>query len=211
MDEIHSELAEIDENLVRAELHYMDRAELLKRRQEIYEELHPAATAEEKRKAGLKQFNRDETVSSRTGAGNTFVSDTSKKTGLSERAVQQDLQLAKNLDEGAKEQIKKKKISKGDALKVAREQKENQQKAIKDLTEKPKTAQKPPAISTDALPQDFSIDEFIEKFNSKLKIKNIRIAKESSSSIIIWAEEQTLKNIIGSLGVIFAGIEEKKC
>ena len=48
------------------------------------------------------------------------------------------------------------------------------------------------------------IDEFIEKFNSKLKIKNIRIAKESSSSIIIWAEEeQTLKNIIGSLGVIF--------
>ena len=240
MDDIHSELAEIDENLIRAELHYLDRAEMLKRRQEIYEELHPAAKAEEKRKVGLKQFNRGETVSPRTDAGNTFVSDTSKKTGLSERAVQQDLQLAKNLDKGVKEQIKKKKISKGDALKIAREKKENQQKAVKDLTEKLKTEpQKTPSISTDALPPDFDkdkvreqlagplskkafdeafksgpeaiagIDEFIEKFNSKPKIRNLRVTKFDDSSIIIFAEEQTLKDVIGSLGVVFAGPEEK--
>ena len=260
MDDAHSELAEIDENLVRAELHYLDRAEMLKRRREIYEELHPAFAKSEKVKKNLKQFRptENETVSFSDGdskdkaltgikSGDNFVSDTAKKTGLSERAVQQDLQLAKNLDEGAKKQIKNKKISKGDALKVAREKKENQQKAIKDLTEKPKMEpQKTPVISTDALPPDFdkdrvreqlagplskkafdevfksgpesqeqeidksSLDKMIEEFNSAPKIRNIRIAKDKSS-IIIWAEEQTLKNIIGSLGVVFAGPEEKKC
>ncbi len=243
MDDAHSELAEMDENLMRAELHYLDRAEMLKRRQEIYEELHPNFAKSEKVKRNLKQFRptENETVSFSDGGSNdkaltgvkndeNFVSDTAKKTGLSERAVQQDLQLAKNLDKGVKEQIKKKKISKGDALKIAREKKGDQQKAIKDLTEKPKTEpQTPPVISTDALPPDFDkdrvreqlaaplskkvfdevfkngtesgIDEFIEKFNSKPKIKNIRVTKFDKSSIIIWAEEeQTLKNIIGSLG-----------
>ncbi len=245
MDDIHSELAEIDENLIRAELHYLDRAEMLKRRQEIYEKLHPDSAKAEKVKKNLRQFHTEnETVSFSDGGSNdkglkgekndeNFVSDTAKKTGLSERAVQQDLQLAKNLDEGAKKQIKKKKISKGDALKIAREKKEEQQKAIEGLTEKPKTAQKPPVISTDALPPDFDkdrvreqlagplskkafdevfksgIDEFIEKFNSKPKIRNIRVTKFDKSSIIIWAEEQTLKDIMGSLGVVFAGPEEK--
>ena len=149
MDNIHSELAEIDENLVRAELHYLDRAEMLKRRQEIYEKLHPDFAKSEKVKKNLKQFRstENETVSFSDKGSNdaglngekndgNFVSDTAKKTGLSERSVQQDLQLAKNLDEGVKKQIKDKKISKGDALKIAREKKENQKKAIKDLTEK---------------------------------------------------------------------------
>ena len=59
------------------------------------------AKAEEKRKIGLNVSG--ETVSSLTDAGNTFVSDTSKKTGLSDRTIQQDLQLSKNLDSGVKD------------------------------------------------------------------------------------------------------------
>ena len=175
MDDIHSELAEIDENLIRTELHYLDRAELLKRRQEIYEGLYPEATKSEKVKKNLKQFNTEnDTVSFSDGSSNdmvldgekneenldsaetSFVSDTAKKTGLSERTVQRDLRLAKNLDEEAKKQIKKEKISKGDALKVAREKKADQQKAIKNyfknLSEKPKPKTGGKNINDDAIP-----------------------------------------------------------
>ena len=50
-----------------------------------------------------------------------------------------------------------------------------------------------------------SIDEFIELFNKVERTKHIRIGTigNDKSSIIIWADEQTLKNIIGSLQVIF--------
>ena len=136
LDNIHSELAEIDENLVRAELHYLDRAEMLKRRQEIYEELHPEAKAEEKRKIGLNVSA--ETVSALKNTPDTFTVETAKKLNLSERAIRQDLQIAKNLDDGVKKQIKEKKISKGEALEIARLKKDDQQKAIDERTKKPK-------------------------------------------------------------------------
>ena len=72
---------------------------MLKRRQEIYEELYPEAKAEEKRKIGLKNQNpRADTVSARETE--SFSADTAKKTGLSDRMIRQDLQLSKNLDSG---------------------------------------------------------------------------------------------------------------
>ena len=200
MDDIHSELAEIDENLVRAELHYLDRAEMLKRRQEIYEKLHPDFTKSEKVKKNLKQFNptENETVSFSDKSSNeeglkgekndeNFVSDTAKKTGLSERTVQQDLQLAKNLNEGVKKQIKDKKISKGDALKIAREKKENQQKTVKSITEKPKTET-----------QTADLDKLIQEFNSATSA--IRLKNIGGNAFSIWAvKEETLKDIIYEL------------
>ena len=66
-----------------------------------------------------------------------FTIDTAKKTNLSERTVRQDLQLAKALDEDVKKEIKDKKISKGEALRIARLKKEEQQKAVEERTEKP--------------------------------------------------------------------------
>jgi ParB/RepB/Spo0J family partition protein len=212
MDDIHSELAEIDENLIRVELHYLDRAEMLKRRQEIYEKLHPESSKFEKVKKNLKPFRTEnETVSFSDGGSNdkaltgvkndeNFVSDTAKKTGLSERAVQQDLQLAKNLGEGAKKQIKKKKISKGDALKIAREKKEDQQKAINSLTENP---YQPPENKVQE-PATPNLNALIGEFNSA-SFDAVRIRNIGAQAISIWAAEpETLFDIV-------AGLKKKYC
>ncbi len=48
-NELHTELAEIDENLIRAELYYVDKGDLLYRRKAIYETLYPESKARFKR------------------------------------------------------------------------------------------------------------------------------------------------------------------
>jgi ParB family chromosome partitioning protein len=111
--DLEIELIEIDENLIRNELHYSERADLLLRRKEIYEELYP----ETKREATLKQ-NRNEIISERTKP--SFVKDTAEKTGQSERTVEMEIQIAKNLDSEEKRIIKDQDINKTEAIKLAR-------------------------------------------------------------------------------------------
>lgn len=82
-DDLHAELAMIDENLFRADLSPSERARQTARRKEIYEALHP------------------ETVNGATGGGHDqlrqvgeaaprFTFDTANATGKSERVVQRD-------------------------------------------------------------------------------------------------------------------------
>ena len=99
---------------------------MLKRRQEIYEELYPLAKAEEKRKRKPSNDAEfcDDTVSAQNDEPVSFTVDTAKKTGLSDRTIQQDLQLSKNLDSGVKDDIKELDISKQDAICLSRLDKE---------------------------------------------------------------------------------------
>jgi hypothetical protein len=86
VDDLHAELAMIDENLCRAELSPADRAKQTARRKSIYEELHP----ETKREATLKRG--DEAPSRQVGETGVdrFTADTAATSGRSERAVQRD-------------------------------------------------------------------------------------------------------------------------
>ena len=108
---LQAELAEIDENLIRNELHYTERSDQLLRRKEIYEALHP----ETKREATLKQ-NRSDIMSERTAP--SFAADTAEKTGVSERTVEREIRIAKNLTPKVKAVIREADIPKADALKV---------------------------------------------------------------------------------------------
>jgi ParB family chromosome partitioning protein len=86
------ELAEIDENLVRNELHYIDRASHLNRRKEIYEEMHP-----ETRKGAVNQYTKELLSEINSDSKNSFVKDTAEKLNVSERKVEQEIQIAKNI------------------------------------------------------------------------------------------------------------------
>ncbi|MHA6687026.1 ParB/RepB/Spo0J family partition protein [Mesorhizobium sp. A556] len=98
-DDLHAELAMIDENLCRAELSPVDRTKQTARRKAIYEELHP----ETKRESTLK---RGDELPSRqvgeTGPVDRFTAETAAATGRSERAVQRDAERGeKVIDEAA--------------------------------------------------------------------------------------------------------------
>lgn len=77
-DELHAELAMIDENLCRAELTPSDRAKHTARRKEIYEELHPETRHGGDRKSQTVRLENE----------GRFTADTAAATGVSERLVQ---------------------------------------------------------------------------------------------------------------------------
>lgn len=96
---LEAELIELDENLERIELTVLERGEHLLRRKEIYEQLHPQTKqgGAPGKKGGGKQA-KDATVAS-------FAEDTSKKTGLSIRTIQDDGKIAR-LSDGVKKVIR---------------------------------------------------------------------------------------------------------
>jgi N6-adenosine-specific RNA methylase IME4 len=125
-DDLHLELAEIDENLVRNELHYIDRADILLRRKSIYETLYPQT------KRGAMNQHRKKVLTAESAVSKTsFATDTSIKTGVAERTIRVEVQLAQDLIPEVKEIIRTVEIPKHDAIKIARLESE-QQKAVAD-------------------------------------------------------------------------------
>lgn len=78
-DDLHAELAMIDENLCRAELSPSDRASQTARRKAIYIELHPETAIGTNQHSSLRQVGEP---------SERFTADTAKATGQSERTVQ---------------------------------------------------------------------------------------------------------------------------
>jgi N6-adenosine-specific RNA methylase IME4/ParB-like chromosome segregation protein Spo0J len=130
LEGLKAELAEIDENLIRNELHYIDRGEQLRRRKEIYEELYPETKAG---KSQAKAMNKAIGNNVSADSAPTFVQDTAKKTGASARVIHEELQIAKNIIPEVKEVIKAKEINKSDAIKIARMEPEKQKKVAEAL------------------------------------------------------------------------------
>jgi N6-adenosine-specific RNA methylase IME4 len=123
---LKAELAEIDENIVRNELHFIIRGEQFERRKMIYEELHP----ETKREATLKQYRSAESAKRQI---QSFAADTATKTGVSSRVIHEEIQIAKNLTPEVKEVVRKSDLVKTEALKLARMEPEKQKAVVDKL------------------------------------------------------------------------------
>lgn len=115
LEGLQAELAEIDENFVRCELTAVEYGDLLLRRKEIYETLHPETRKGQRNgKTSLKSEN---TSLLRT---KSFTQDTADKLGIVKRTVERQIQAAKNLTPEARAILLHSDISKENLLKISR-------------------------------------------------------------------------------------------
>lgn len=128
-DEIDREIAEIDENLVRAELTVLERAEHLMRQKELYEAKHPET------KKGQYGYKGREVVSKPENEIISFSEDVAKKIGVSTRTVQLEIALAKNIQPEIREALKSTPIANKyrDLHNLSRMQPEMQQKVAEKV------------------------------------------------------------------------------
>ena len=134
-DGLQVELAEIDENFVRAGLSHRELGDLLLRRKELYEAIHPETRQGQRNGQTAKNDNLT------LLAANPFSEDTADKLGVSKRTVERLVQTAANLTPEAKKTIRDAgdKISKGAALKISKLPPDQQEEAAAVLTIAPPT------------------------------------------------------------------------
>ncbi|WP_305116982.1 ParB/RepB/Spo0J family partition protein [Acutalibacter muris] len=127
---LQAELAEIDENFVRKNLSIIDFGNLLLRRKEIYETLHP-----ETKHGGDRKSEEIKRTKCPLDSTKSFIDDTAEKLGVSPRTVRREVETAKNLTSPTKEIIRAAdtSITKKDALKLSRLEPEQQEDAATQL------------------------------------------------------------------------------
>ena len=101
--ELQAELVEIDENFVRSPLSDMQRNDMLLRRKQIYEELHP-----ETKKGGDRKSEEIKTTRCRSAFEQVkpFTQDAAEKLHLSRRTVERRVHIASSLTPEAKKVIR---------------------------------------------------------------------------------------------------------
>lgn len=132
LEGLRAELAEIDENIVRNDFSAIEYGEMLLRRKEIYETLHPET------RQGMRNGQTSKNDKMTFLETKSFVQDTAEKLGVGKRTVERQIQTAKKLTPETKEIIKDAdtKITKKTALKLSRLEPEQQKEAAALLAAK---------------------------------------------------------------------------
>ena len=123
LDTLQTELAEIDENVVRTELSVIEYGELLERRKEIYESLHPETKAGQAQAAGMNRAIGNNISDKMSVTLKSFAQDTADKLGVSPRTVERTVQMMNGLTEDAREVFRhfpNYKLSQSNAMKLSR-------------------------------------------------------------------------------------------
>ena len=151
-DGLQAELAEIDENFVRAGLSHRELGDLLLRRKELYEAIHPET------RQGMRNGQTAKNENFSFLDTKSFSQDTAEKLGVSKRTVEQLVQTAANLTPEAKKIIKEAdtKITKGAALKISRLPPDQQEEAATVLTIAPPAPKKQGMMDSEAALSEFT-------------------------------------------------------
>lgn len=105
LDKLHAELAEIDENYVRANLTPLQASQLLLRRKEIYETLYPETKAGAAQGNGMKRSAGGDLADNLSARPRPFAQDTAEMLGVNERTVRRQVKIAQDLTPEAQEVI----------------------------------------------------------------------------------------------------------
>jgi DNA modification methylase len=105
-DKLEYELMEIDENLMRAELTEFERAKLLARRKEIYDQLHPETRKGYASLGNLKQFRNTEILHGQNFGTRGFVAEVSDELGISEKTIYEYLEIGQRITDEVGEMIR---------------------------------------------------------------------------------------------------------
>ena len=130
LEGLQAELAEIDENFVRTDLSAIEYGDLLLRRKEIYEALHP-----ETRNGGDRKSEKIRSAKCTSDFSKSFVNDTAEKLGVNPSTIRRQIQTAKNMTPEAKTIIRDSgaRVTKKDAMKLSRLKPEQQKDAASQL------------------------------------------------------------------------------
>jgi N6-adenosine-specific RNA methylase IME4 len=109
------ELAEIDENLIRNELHFTERGDELLKRKRVYELLYP-----DTKKGAVNQYTKEVLKETVSVSKPTFTEDTARKVGVTARTIRHEIQISEKLQPEIKQAVKDLDISKTEALELAR-------------------------------------------------------------------------------------------
>ena len=129
LDGLLAELAEIDENFIRKGLSEIEYGDLLLRRKEIYETLHPETCH------GMRNGQTSKDCKLQSLEAKAFIQETADQLGVNKSTIARQIQTAKNLTPEAKNIIRdtNTKITKTNALKLSRLTPEHQKEAATQL------------------------------------------------------------------------------
>ena len=129
LDGLLAELAEIDENFIRKDLSEIEYGDLLLRRKEIYETLHPETCH------GMRNGQTSKDCKLQSLEAKAFIQETADQLGVNKSTIARQIQTARNLTPEAKNIIRdtNTKITKTNALKLSRLTPEQQKEAATQL------------------------------------------------------------------------------
>lgn len=142
-DPLDLELQQIDENLIREDLHYLDYDKELARRKEIYLIKHPdtkpGASAQVQSRGTEGKFAEKPTIGLTGNPPPTFAQETSQKTGKSKSSINEGAFVGKNLIPEAHPVIKKQDRPKKEASALARQPPQIQKRVTELMPGRPNT------------------------------------------------------------------------
>ena len=164
MDGLQAELAEIDENFVRANLSHRELGDLLLHRKELYEALHPET------RQGMRNGQTSKNENFALLGAKSFAQDTADRLGMGKRTVEQLVQTARDLTPAAKKVLRDAddKITKKDALKISRLPPDQQEEAAMRLTTSPPPPKKQSMMDAGMVLREFKAvcDRYISDIKS---------------------------------------------